>query len=120
VQISAELPSLWVAHCHCSQCRRAHGAGFVSWIGFRADACRIRDDAACLRWYASSAEAERGFCFRCSSMMMFRSSRWPGELHIALGVLDDPPDRSPQAHVFWASHVDWSGVAADDGLPRKD
>ena len=29
----ATLPSRWVAHCHCSRCRRAHGAAFVTFVG---------------------------------------------------------------------------------------
>ena len=31
VRFSLELPSKWCAHCHCSMCRRAHGAGYVTW-----------------------------------------------------------------------------------------
>lgn len=27
------LPTKWCAHCHCSMCRRAHGAAFVTWAG---------------------------------------------------------------------------------------
>src|SRR5690606_34943450 len=34
IRIDAELPSKWVAHCHCTMCRRAHGAAFVTWAGF--------------------------------------------------------------------------------------
>ena len=73
-----------------------------------------------LRWYASSAEASRGFCSRCGSPMLFRSSRWPGELHLARALLTTPADREPQAHVFWDTHVAWALPDPDDGLPRKD
>ncbi len=31
VRYRIALPPLWVAHCHCSICRRAQGAGFVTW-----------------------------------------------------------------------------------------
>src|SRR3546814_17901676 len=73
---------------------------------------------ALLRWYASSPGAERGFCSRCGSSLAFRSTRWPGELHLAVANLAGPADRAPQAHVFWDMHVDWV-VLGDDGLPRK-
>lgn len=118
LRFSATLPSKWVAHCHCSLCRRAHGAAFVTWIGFAAAGCRIDDPQSRLRWYASSPGAERGFCSRCGSTLFFRSARWPGELHAVVANLDGPPDRAPQAHVFWDSHVDWA-LPGDDGLPRK-
>lgn len=119
VRIHAELPSLWLAHCHCSMCRRAHGAAFVTWVGFPAERCRIDDPDRALRWFASSVEAERGFCGRCGSSLAFRSSRWPGELHLSVGNFDTPLDRTPQAHVFWDAHVAWAAVDPNDGLPRK-
>ncbi len=109
--------SKWCAHCHCSLCRRAHGAGYVTWLGCEEDTVEIEDDASMLRWFASSSAAERGFCGRCGSTLFFRSGRWPGELHIAVGCLDDGPDRTPQAHVYWESRVDWIEVA--DSLPRR-
>ncbi len=120
VRFEANAPSKWMAHCHCSQCRHAHGAGFVTWIGFEEARCVITDSAQTLCWYDSSALAQRGFCSRCGSMMFFRSGRWPGELHIAAGTLADPPDRSPQSHVYWSEHVEWSGSDLGDGLPRED
>jgi hypothetical protein len=120
VRIAVPTTSLWMAHCHCSLCRRAHGAGFVTWIGYPAMDCRVDDARHQLRWYASSPGAERAFCATCGSSLLFRSERWPGELHVAVAALDDPPERAPQAHVFWSSHVAWSGADPADGLPRKD
>jgi len=46
----AALPSKWVAHCHCSRCRRAHGAPFVTWAGFAADAVTVEDERSNLRF----------------------------------------------------------------------
>src|SRR3546814_3530323 len=66
----------------------------------RADGCTVHDREHLLRWYASSPGAERGFCSRCGSSLAFRSTRWPGELHLAVANLAGPADRAPQAHVF--------------------
>lgn len=117
VAFECTLPTKWVAHCHCSLCRRAHGAAFVTWAGF--EQARFRDTAGeqQLRWYRSTPEAERGFCTHCGSTLFFRSSRWPGEIHVAVANLDAPLDRAPQAHVYWNTHVDWY-VPADE-LPKK-
>lgn len=119
VAFTAELPSKWVAHCHCTQCRRGSGAAFVTWVGLEAAKCRILDPHGWLQWYRSSPGAERGFCAACGSSMFFRSARWPGELHLTLANFDGPVDRAPQAHVFWDTHVDWVRLDAADGLPRK-
>ena len=114
VRFEAELPSKWCAHCHCSMCRRAHGAGYVTWAGFDSSGFRITRGADQLAWYASSSVARRGFCRSCGSTMLFESDRWPGETHVALGCLDGPIDRQPQANVFFDAHVDWMPI--DEGL----
>ena len=119
ITLEATLPSKWVAHCHCSLCRRAHGAAFVTWVGMDATRCVISDAKQQLRWYASTPGAERGFCGHCGTMMFFRSERWPGELHIALAHFTTPVDRMPQAHAYWEDHVPWAAVDPNDGLRRS-
>lgn len=32
ISFTAGLPGKWVARCHCTRCRRAYGAAFVTWI----------------------------------------------------------------------------------------
>lgn len=117
VKFTAALPSKWVAHCHCTRCQRAHGAAFVTWAGFEADAVQLDDPDTTLRWHTAPEGGSRGFCGRCGSPMFFRSERWPGELHIARALFLEPLDRAPQAHVFHDTHVDW--VETADDLPRK-
>lgn len=114
VRFRVRLPSKWCAHCHCAMCRKAHGAGYVTWVGFENDRFAFLEGEERLRWHRSSPPAQRGFCGECGSSMLFRSERWPGEIHVALGVLDGPVDRRPEAHVFHATRVDW--MALDDAL----
>lgn len=117
VSFAVRFPTKWVAHCHCSLCRRAHGAAFVSWVGVEEGAATVADPERRLRWYASSPGAERASCGRCGSPLFFRSQRWPGDLHIALAHFDTPLDRAPQAHAFYDTHVSW--FAVNDSLPKK-
>ncbi len=119
IRFTAQLPSKWVAHCHCTMCQRGNGAAFVTWVGLDETRCVIDDPGDRLRWFQSSAQGQRGFCSRCGSAAFFRSSRWPGELHVTLANFTDPIDRAPQAHVFWDTHVDWVRLDEGDGLPRK-
>lgn len=115
LRITATLPTLWVAHCHCTYCRRAHGAAMVTWAGFRSEQVTI--DGHEPRWYASSPGARRGFCGTCGSPMLFESDRWPGEMHVARALVVDPLDREPTAHVFYDEHVPWLSI--NDALPKK-
>jgi len=114
VKFHFELPSKWCAHCHCSMCRKVHGAGYVTWVGFEDTRFHLDEGKSELSWFESSKGASRGSCSTCSSSMFFRSERWAGELHVALACLDDPIDRQPQAHAFHDSHVDW--MPLDDAL----
>lgn len=110
VRFEAGLPSKWCAHCHCSMCRRAHGAGYVTWVGFDRSEFRLLHGDDRLGWYASSPGARRGFCRDCGSTMLFESERWEGETHVALACIDEAIDRQPQANVFYDAHVDWMPI----------
>lgn len=119
VSFSVNLPSLWCAHCHCSMCRKAHGAGYVTWAGFDQQQVGFAaggEDQ--LNWYESSPGAQRGFCKQCGSTLFFRSQRWAGELHIVLANLDGEIDVRPQANVFFDKHVSWMPI--DTGLKQVD
>jgi hypothetical protein len=98
---------LWVAHCHCSMCRRAQGAGFVTWAGFPEDALALSAGEDLLSRYRSSAAAVRSFCRRCGTPLFFQSSRWPGEMHVTLASLDSAEGLEPQAHAYWSSRAPW-------------
>jgi hypothetical protein len=118
VRFSAELPALWVAHCHCSRCQRAHGAPFVTWVGFRADAVVLPPEGSSLRWFTTPEGAGRGFCAHCGSPMCFKSPAYPGELHIARAVFLTELQQLPSSNVFFSTHARWAVDVHQ--LPRED
>jgi len=91
-------------------CRKAHGAGYVTWAGFEQDQFRLAAGADQLQWFESSTGASRGFCNQCGSSLLFRSERWPEEIHVAVGCIDGELDRRPEANVFFDTHVNWMQV----------
>ncbi len=117
VRFHFTLPTLWCGHCHCSMCRKAHGAGYVTWTGVAADKFVIDQGRQQLKWYATSAKGQRGGCSSCGSIMLFQSEQWPGEMHVALGALDDEIDRKPQINSFFDTHVDWMPI--DNSIASK-
>ena len=56
VQYTFALPSLFAGHCHCSMCRRIHGAAYVTWVGVSKESLSVSvrplDAAVC---YARAA-----------------------------------------------------------------
>ena len=117
VRLRVTAPTKWCAHCHCSMCQRAHGSAFVTWVGVDETRFELLSDAM-LRWYKSSAPARRGFCSQCGSPLLFQSSRWPGEMHIARACIPGEIDRLPEAHVFAKSQAAWLDL--NEHLPWKD
>jgi hypothetical protein len=116
VRFEIQPPTRFCAHCHCSLCRRAHGAPLVTWAGVPLAQFRLSAGKELLASYASSAEAKRSFCSRCGSSLLFESSRWPDEVHVAVANIDGALDRPVSAHVFWDDRSEW--FALDAPLPR--
>ena len=107
VRFEIEMPTKWCAHCYCSLCRKAHGAGFVTWVGVENKQFRMTAGNEMLQHYRSSAEARRSFCSHCGSTLFFESTKWPDEIHIVRAVFDTPIDREPQRSAFTETRVDW-------------
>lgn len=114
VRFSYEGPSLWCAHCHCTQCQRTHGAPLVTWVGVAEERFHLERGGG-LRWYHSSAAAERGFCSTCGSPLFFRAERFPGEIHVARSAIEGDIDLAPSAHVYGDTRPDW--FPFQDALP---
>jgi len=116
VRFTASFPSLFCAHCHCSMCRRNHGAGYVTWFAVPPAQLVIESGREELARYPSSAHGSRSFCRRCGSSLFCESSQHPERIDIALGAMLEPIDREPQLHMHFDSRVAWVAVA--DDLPR--
>jgi hypothetical protein len=113
VRYRAEEP-LWVAHCHCRECRRASGAAFATYVGLASqNLVYLSGEPAS---FASSPGVQRGFCARCGSSLSYQSERWPGEIHIFAATADAPEGLEPQGHVYCAEKLPW--IELDDGLPQ--
>ena len=107
VRFVARFPSRFACHCHCESCRRAHSAGFVTWVGFASAQVTIETGNDDLAAYESSPGTKRSFCRACGTRLFFQSDRWAGETHVALAAFDDPLDRAPDRHAFFEEHVGW-------------
>ena len=113
-EISGSLDRLM--HCHCSQCRKAHGAAFGSYTRVKQADFRFvagEDDVAS---YASSPGVRRTFCKRCGARLQFIQESKPERFWLTAGTLDDDPGIRPSHHIFVGSKAPWFEIA--DGLPQ--
>jgi hypothetical protein len=116
VRFTAKLPSSFCGHCHCSMCRRNHGAGFVTWFAVPKEQLVIDDGENELVEFASSDHGTRSFCGRCGSSLFCVTGATPDHIDIPLASMDGPIDRAPKLHIFFDDRVEW--VDVNDGLPR--
>lgn len=116
VTIAAEGAAQWVAHCHCPSCRRATGGPFATFAGFKRD--KVMIDGEAYQQHASSPGVQRGFCKKCGASISYESSEWPSEIHMLVGIMDEPQNFTPQAHVCTKTRIQW--LHLEDGLPTFD
>lgn len=116
VRFEVELPTKFIAHCHCGNCRRAHGAGAVSWAGFLAGQLRFLEGEDGLVRFTTDTQATRSFCGTCGTTMLFEGPRWEGEVHVAVACLDGPLPALPSAHAYADRAPDWFPIT--DGLEQ--
>ena len=112
-------------NCHCSQCRKQHGAPFRSRVRVQIEDFRWLKGEHLIKYYQSEGGYLRGFCRECGSPIINRTgpnwkraAQFPRALSqygIPLAILDDPPVR-PVCHVFVGSKAPWFDIT--DDLPQ--
>lgn len=103
-------------HCHCTMCRKAHGAAFSSNAVVDAAHFELTQGAALVSEYESSAGRRKCFCSRCGSQLFIRRLNRPEVVVVTLGSMDDAPDAKPLRHVFVGSKAPWLDIG--DALPQ--
>jgi hypothetical protein len=116
VRFTVTMPTLFCAHCHCSMCRRNHGASYVTWLAVSRSQLSIDAGVDQLTRYESSEHGSRSFCSRCGSSLFCVSARHPDIVDIPLANVDQPIDRLPESHIYFDDRASWTAVS--DDLPR--
>ena len=106
-----------IGHCHCSMCRKSHGAAFATFGTAAPDDFHWRSGADKVVHYKSSAQGWRNFCPRCGSAVPACPPGGPFAL-IPLGNVAEDPVSRPTLHFFVASKAAWHDIV--DELPRHD
>jgi hypothetical protein len=118
VRFTVELPTTFCAHCHCTICQRNHGAAFVTWFAVPKGQFHLLTDEAVLTRHASSEHGRRAFCSRCGTPLFCELDRYPDTIDVTLASMQEPIDRTPEAHVYFDTHVAW--LETLERLPKID
>jgi hypothetical protein len=110
-------PPLDAGYCHCRMCQLNSGAPVVAWVTF---------PSASFSWiagepgrYASSAYAERDFCAKCGSYLVFVSTKSPTEVSVNTASFDAPAAFAPRKHIYVESRIPWFKTADDLPLHQR-
>lgn len=96
-------------NCHCRMCQKSSGAPYVTWVELSAQ--QVQWTGREPTWYASSPQAERGFCSTCGSPMAFRYA--PGEdVDLPSVMFDRPEDFTPDDEIWTDSRQSWTVLNA--------
>lgn len=104
----------FAGNCHCSICRKSHGAAFVTWGILGPGQFRWTSGEDLLGYHESSPGRTRCFCSKCGSRLASAHNGVVGE--IALASVDGDPGVRPQEHIFVGSAAAWYEIT--DTLPQ--
>jgi hypothetical protein len=116
IRFEVDPPSRFCANCHCRNCRRAHGAAFVTWVGYPVEQFRLTAGEENLERYRTDTDATRSFCRICGTTLFYEGPRWENEIHIARAVINGAIEQGPKAHVYVDQKASWHEIT--DDLPR--
>ena len=111
-------PARYLGNCHCSMCRKQHGAAFSTYAQFSRDGFHITQGEDGLKSYASSPPVKRQFCETCGSTLFFLYANEPNQIWIAAGTLDTDPGVPHGGHIFVGSKAPWYPIT--DDLPQHE
>lgn len=102
-----------MSHCHCSMCRKFHGAAFATY--FSVSELTILSGSEAIGTYESSPGFSRTFCTQCGSPLPEQSES-SNEFFVPAGLMDDDPGVRPVSHIFTESKAGWYSIS--DNLPQ--
>lgn len=100
-------------HCHCSQCRRLHGAAYASFAGVTRESFCYTAGHEQVKIYASSAHNQRAFCANCGSSLMVIPRQEPDVFYLSMSAIESQPLLPTGYHAWVNSKAYWHTISDD-------
>lgn len=114
VQYEITGPLVGADHCHCSMCRRQHGAAFSSYAEFEPGDFAWISGQDLVKIYEAPSGGGWCFCRECGSTLAGTDK---GKITtVALGTVAGDPGIRPEFHIFTSSKAQWYDIT--DDLPQ--
>jgi hypothetical protein len=115
-EITGELGPIY--NCHCSKCRRWHGAAFRTRATIESSQFKWLRGDDLLSCFHSSELVVKHFCRVCGSNLISTYDDQPEKIGVPLGGLDQAPSNRPEGHIFAGSKAPWYEIT--DGMPQYE
>ena len=101
-------------HCHCSMCRRQHGAAFSTYAAFNPDDFNWVSGEDQVKVYEMLSGSGWCFCGECGATLAGTDK---GKItSVTLGTVEGDPGIKPASHIFVDSKAQWYEIT--DDLPQ--
>jgi hypothetical protein len=107
------------SHCHCSQCRRLHGAAYATFAAVDRAQFRYLTGETGLKVYTSSEKNGRIFCSTCGSPILVETSTEPSRLYLSMSTIEGNPPHPRGYHAWVGSKAPWHEINDDLGQYEK-
>jgi hypothetical protein len=107
-----------IVNCHCSKCRRWHGAAFRTRAAVPVKNFKWVKGEEYLSYYPSSEHVTKTFCSICGSNLVSYRRDHPDFLGLPLGGLEQDPGNRPIANLYVGSKAPWYEIT--DDLPHYE
>ncbi len=104
-------PLIDADNCHCSKCRRHHGAAFATYAGFNLGDFKWISGEDLVKVYETVSGAGWCFCSECGSSLAGAEN---GRITtVTLGTVEGDPGIKPESHIYVGSKAKWYEIADD-------
>jgi len=101
-------------NCHCSMCRRQHGAAYSTYAEINPGDFKWLSGEDYVKVYETLAGAGWCFCSECGSSL---AGTEEGRITtVTLGTVEGDPGVKPESHIFVGSKAQWHEI--NDDLPQ--
>lgn len=117
VRYECSAEPVFSGNCHCRDCQRISGSGYISTFFVPESSVAITGD---VKYYDKNGDSghrvRRGFCPSCGSQVFGKPEILAGVLGIRAGSLDNPELYHPAMDIYTASARPWDFMNPD--LPK--
>ena len=114
VRYQVSGPLFGADNCHCSMCRRQHGAAFSTYAEFEPGDFIWTSGESIVKVYEALSGGGWCFCSECGSTLAGTDQ---GKItSVTLGTVEGDPGIKPESHIFTASKAPWYEIK--DDLPQ--